>query len=132
MTALVIAALADTSFESTGARSQVGSLSDGSKPDINILGEALFTRYVFAFEITSVLLVIAVVGAVLLARQGRRTEEIVDPGQAERQEELSERIAAAEAKAEGHRPPPHQHFHGNGDDDGGAEDDAESDSEVRV
>jgi NADH:ubiquinone oxidoreductase subunit 6 (subunit J) len=29
----------------------------------------VFTRYVYAFEITSVLLVIAVVGAVLLARK---------------------------------------------------------------
>ena len=33
------------------------------------LGRALFTDYLFAFEITSVLLVIAVVGAVVLARR---------------------------------------------------------------
>ena len=33
------------------------------------LGEALFTHYLFAFEITSVLLVIAVVAAVVLARR---------------------------------------------------------------
>ena len=33
------------------------------------LGQALYTRYLYPFEITSVLLVIAVVGAVLLARR---------------------------------------------------------------
>ncbi len=36
--------------------------------DIAQLGRLLFTDYLFAFEITSLLLVIAVVGAVLLAR----------------------------------------------------------------
>jgi hypothetical protein len=42
--------------------------------------------------------VIAVVGAVLLVRRVRREEEIVDPGQAERQAEVSQRIARAEAR----------------------------------
>ena len=36
--------------------------------DISQIGRLLFTDYLFAFEITSLLLVIAVVGAVLLAR----------------------------------------------------------------
>jgi NADH-quinone oxidoreductase subunit J len=36
--------------------------------DIAQIGRLLFTEYLFAFEITSLLLVIAVVGAVLLAR----------------------------------------------------------------
>jgi NADH-quinone oxidoreductase subunit J len=137
VTALVIAALADTSFEATGAKSSVGELSDGTRPDINILGEALFTRYVFAFEITSVLLVIAVVGAVLLARHPRRGDEIVDAGQAEREAELTERMAAAEAKVEGHRIPPHSFSHngGDGDDDGdgdATDDDAAVESEVKA
>jgi NADH-quinone oxidoreductase subunit J len=39
------------------------------------VGELLFTDYLFAFEITSVLLVIAVVSAVVLAR---RPERIAD------------------------------------------------------
>jgi NADH-quinone oxidoreductase subunit J len=76
----------------------VGEVDEGV-PDINHLGEALFTRYLYAFEITSILLVIAVVGAVLLARRVRREEEIVDPGQAERQAVVTERIARAEARA---------------------------------
>ena len=44
---------------------------DGTEanPNINQIGEHLFTRYVFAFEITALLLTVAVVGAVLLARR---------------------------------------------------------------
>jgi NADH-quinone oxidoreductase subunit J len=128
VTALVIAALANTSFEATGVKSSVGELSDGRKPDINVLGEALFTRYVFAFEITSVLLVIAVVGAVLLARHPRRSGEIVDEGQAEREAELAERIAAAEAKVGGNGIPAHAHVSGEhmtaADDETASDDDA--------
>ena len=54
----------------------------------------------FAFEITSVLLVIAVVGAVLLARR-TKAPEIIDPGQHERAEAVAERIEAAERRAYG-------------------------------
>jgi NADH-quinone oxidoreductase subunit J len=44
--------------------------SDGAiEPNINRLARSLFTDYVFAFEVTSVLLVVAVVGAVVLARR---------------------------------------------------------------
>ncbi len=50
----------------TGQPSFVGPLGVGE--NIRRLGQALFTDYLFAFEITSVLLVIAVVGAVVLAR----------------------------------------------------------------
>ena len=38
-------------------------------PDVTAISHLLFTEYLFGFEITSVLLVIAVVGAVLLARR---------------------------------------------------------------
>ncbi len=38
-------------------------------PNIDQLGRSLFTDYVFAFEVTALLLTIAVVGAVLLARK---------------------------------------------------------------
>jgi NADH-quinone oxidoreductase subunit J len=109
---LVLTTLASTDWEATGAVGEV----DEAVPDINQLGEALFTRYLYAFEITSLLLVIAVVGAVLLARRVRREEEIVDPGQAERQAEISERIARAEARA----------AHPDGAGDGATPTDAES------
>jgi NADH-quinone oxidoreductase subunit J len=91
---LVLTALASTGWDATGAVGEV----DESVPDINQLGEALFTRYLYAFEITSLLLVIAVVGAVLLSRRVRGEQEIVDPGQAERQAEITDRIARAEAR----------------------------------
>lgn len=38
-------------------------------PNIDQIGRSLFTDYVFAFEVTALLLTIAVVGAVLLARK---------------------------------------------------------------
>ena len=56
----------------TGARSLVRALGGG--PNIEQLGELLFTRYLFAFEITSVLLVIAVVAAVVLSRRPSRAD----------------------------------------------------------
>lgn len=52
----------------TGAPSVAGAAS-GAGTNVEKLGQAVFTRYLFAFEVTSVLLVIAVVGAVLLARK---------------------------------------------------------------
>jgi NADH-quinone oxidoreductase subunit J len=51
----------------SGAHSVVGPAS-GEGSNIEKLARALFTRYLLAFESTSVLLVIAVVGAVVLAR----------------------------------------------------------------
>lgn len=58
----------------TGARSTVGPLDeDGRSGNVETLARALFTDYIWAFEVTAVLLVIAVVGGVVLARRsGRR------------------------------------------------------------
>jgi NADH-quinone oxidoreductase subunit J len=56
----------------TGAVSVSSKLSNGSG-NVKELGTAVFTTYLFAFEATSALLVIAVVGAVLLARRERTT-----------------------------------------------------------
>ena len=52
----------------TGAHSTAGKITEGAG-NVAQLGQVLFTRYLFAFEITSVLLVIAVVAAVALARR---------------------------------------------------------------
>ena len=43
--------------------------------NVSRLAEVTFTRYLFAFEVTSVLLVIAVVGAVVLAKRSSRLGE---------------------------------------------------------
>jgi NADH-quinone oxidoreductase subunit J len=55
----------------TGARSVAGPAT-GEGENIEKLAESIFTRYLLPFEITSVLLVIAVVGAVVLARRPTR------------------------------------------------------------
>jgi NADH-quinone oxidoreductase subunit J len=52
----------------TGAPSVAGPAS-GETSNVEKLAETIFTRYMFAFEATSVLLIIAVVGAVVLVRR---------------------------------------------------------------
>ena len=59
----------------TGAPSANGAVQ-ADVPNIEQLARVLFTDYLWAFEITSVLLVIAVVGAVSLARH--RRDALVD------------------------------------------------------
>ncbi|MGB6059524.1 MAG: NADH-quinone oxidoreductase subunit J [Microthrixaceae bacterium] len=66
---LSITALLSVGSQATG-RSSTLAAPDAATPDINSLAKLLFTDYVFALEITSVLLTIAVVGAVVLARRG--------------------------------------------------------------
>ncbi|HEY3701945.1 MAG TPA: NADH-quinone oxidoreductase subunit J, partial [Acidimicrobiales bacterium] len=60
---------------SEGVHSATGTLTDGGS-NVVAVGRALFTDYVFAFELTSTLLVIAVVGAVVLARRPARDETV--------------------------------------------------------
>ncbi len=72
--ALPVLALATSEWTATGARSNLGSLS--ARPDVEAIGEIVFTRYLLAFEVTSVLLVIAVVGAVMLAKKSPLGDEI--------------------------------------------------------
>ncbi len=52
-----------------------GAEDSAGADNVTQIGRLLFTEHLFAFEATSVLLVIAVVGAVVLARR-RRIEEI--------------------------------------------------------
>ncbi len=49
--------------------------------NIRQLAENLFTDHVIAFEVTSVLLVVAVVGTVLMARRPGRTGAVRQPGE---------------------------------------------------
>jgi NADH-quinone oxidoreductase subunit J len=66
-----LAVIARLNNWATGAHSTAGPLS-GAGDNVTKLGQSVFTRYLFPFEITSVLLVIAVVGAVVLARRPNR------------------------------------------------------------
>ncbi|HSH61318.1 MAG TPA: NADH-quinone oxidoreductase subunit J, partial [Acidimicrobiales bacterium] len=56
----------------TGA-TQVAGPAGGPGSNVEKLARVIFTRYLLAFEVTSVLLVIAVVGAVVLARRSETT-----------------------------------------------------------
>jgi NADH-quinone oxidoreductase subunit J len=59
---------------SVGQRSVAGAARGQSGGDVAALGKSVFTTYLFAFEVTSALLVIAVVGAVVLARRTAGTD----------------------------------------------------------
>src|SRR5947209_16931546 len=59
---------------STGAPSVAGPMQSTDQTNVEVLARSLFTRYLLPFEATSVLLLIAVVGAVVLARRPSRGE----------------------------------------------------------
>jgi len=90
--ALPLLAMHATGWEVTGAGARPGdrNLLDDTSPDVAQLGESLFTTYLFAFEVTSVLLVIAVVGAVVLARKVKRADYVADPLVAAHNDALAE------------------------------------------
>jgi len=59
----------------TGSPSARGGLGRADTGNVETLAKSLFTDFVWAFEMTAVLLVIAVVGSVVLARRsGHRAE----------------------------------------------------------
>lgn len=62
----------------TGAHSVAGSTTAGGHTNVYLLGKSIFTTYLFAFEATSALLVIAVVGAVVLARRPSPSGELAE------------------------------------------------------
>ncbi len=59
--------LGQISSWTTGAPHVAGP--DTGAPNVNLLGKSVYTTYLFPFEATAALLVIAVVGAVVLARR---------------------------------------------------------------
>lgn len=46
----------------------------GKPADLNVLGEILFTKYLFPFELASVILLVALIGAVYLAKEDDQEE----------------------------------------------------------
>ncbi len=59
--------LGQVSHWTTGAPHVAGT--DTGAPNVNLLGKSVYTTYLFPFEATAALLIIAVVGAVVLARR---------------------------------------------------------------
>ena len=53
-------------------RGESGVSPGGAVISVNTIGQLLFTEYAFAFEVTSVLILVAMVGAVVLARRDVR------------------------------------------------------------
>ncbi|MCO5318260.1 MAG: NADH-quinone oxidoreductase subunit J [Microthrixaceae bacterium] len=113
----------------TGTPASTAALS-AETPDVNQLGEVLFTDYVFAFEITAVLLTIAVVGAVVLVRRPKGSmidlEEFPEGTAADQLAAEAAQRAAGEGPAEDTGDPEA----GSGDGDGTPAEGADEDEEV--
>jgi NADH-quinone oxidoreductase subunit J len=73
MLALLVAAVDSGSDEVVVRGEGIASTVAGDNPNANVeqLAKSIFSDYVVAFELTSILLVVAVVGTVLLARRRR-------------------------------------------------------------
>ena len=65
-------------LEPTGEAAVRGSATQGDVANVERLATSLFTAFLWPFEITSALLVIAVVGAIVLARRGSASPDDVD------------------------------------------------------
>lgn len=72
-----------TGVQSSRAPLDVQDASGETVPDVNQLAESIFTDYVFAFEATGILLTVAVVGAVVMARRIVGELQPVPPSAAE-------------------------------------------------
>ena len=100
-----VLALAATAHWVTGAHTVVGPISTPHRSEVAQLGVQLFTKYLYAFEATAALLVIAVVGAVVLARrphgaEGEEPAEAAEPGEAIEAAGPAEAIEAGTGPAE--------------------------------
>ncbi len=71
--------LAQATSWATGTPSARGAAS-GPGENVEKLGRSIFTTFLLPFEVTAVLLVIAVVGAVVLVRRSPSLPEDADPG----------------------------------------------------
>jgi NADH-quinone oxidoreductase subunit J len=65
---LLVSQLAWALYRTPGIGAAIGEGTTGVT-DVGELGRVLFTNYTFAFEVTSILIIAAMVGAVLLARR---------------------------------------------------------------
>ena len=55
-----------------GSSRDLGAFASGSRSSVADIGRTLFTEYAFPFEVTSILILVAMVGAVVLARREPR------------------------------------------------------------
>lgn len=90
----LVIALAASAHWVTGAHAVTGSTTAGHHTNVYLLGKSVFTTYLWAFEITAGLLVIAVVGAVVLSRRP-------PPASEEEQEERTRQVEGTPGGGDG-------------------------------
>jgi NADH-quinone oxidoreductase subunit J len=66
---LAIAFVVELGWALTRGQRGTGEFGNAAVADVAQIGQALFTDYAFPFEVTSVLILVAMVGAVVLARR---------------------------------------------------------------
>ncbi|MBI2188283.1 MAG: NADH-quinone oxidoreductase subunit J [Acidobacteria bacterium] len=69
LAALLVVQLAWALLSARGVEAPVGAGAVADTGSVRALGRVLFSEYVFAFEATSVLILVAMLGAVVLARR---------------------------------------------------------------
>jgi NADH-quinone oxidoreductase subunit J len=72
----------------TGAESTRGALDAPRTGNVQALARSLFTDFLWPFELTAALLVIAVVGGVVLARRSGQRSKPIDEGTADEKESV--------------------------------------------
>jgi NADH-quinone oxidoreductase subunit J len=68
---LALALVAELFWVLTKDGGESGGFPGAAVSAVRAIGRALFTSYAFAFEVTSILILVAMVGAVVLAKQDR-------------------------------------------------------------
>jgi len=66
---LAVALIVELAWALTRGGGEVGRFPGGSVSSVDAIGRLLFTEYAFAFEVTSILIIVAMLGAVVLARR---------------------------------------------------------------
>jgi len=89
-----------TGHWTTGASAVSGKL-EGQGANVNVLGKSLFTTYLLAFEVTSALLIVAAIAAVVLTRRDSQASPEPELGEREAIELAATRRAeTAEVEAD--------------------------------
>jgi NADH-quinone oxidoreductase subunit J len=66
---LAVALLVELAWALTKGGGEAGAFPGAAVTSVAAIGRSLFTDYAFAFEVTSILILVAMVGAVVLARR---------------------------------------------------------------
>src|SRR4051812_26136424 len=68
-TALAVGLLVELVWALSRGGGEAGPFAAGAVSSVGAIGRSLFTDYAFAFEVTSILILVAMVGAVVLAKR---------------------------------------------------------------